>query len=225
MTACLVRHMFPNLSVYDVPNRHMADTIKVSKASMCFFSGGVLSANFLHLFIGELCFFPVRAATSVLARVSRILEGGNIRKISQTIVCAVKIYMIDLLTIWAFPHKSKHNKPVNHKIVSVLLAAFIQPYLQVPPRTSVRREDNARHYSCFASSCFCFTNNTPYSSKIANFITTVIWDWFPYFVHGSNYTPVGSNKQDPNTPQWSAISEIHAPGARPDNVRESGCFG
>jgi Peptidase family M23 len=26
---------------------------------------------------------------------------------------------------------------------------------------------------------------------------------------------------DPNTPQWSAISEIHAPGARPDNIRET----
>lgn len=31
--------------------------------------------------------------------------------------------------------------------------------------------------------------------------------------------------QDPATPQWSAISEIHAPGSRPDNVREGiGCL-
>jgi hypothetical protein len=29
--------------------------------------------------------------------------------------------------------------------------------------------------------------------------------------------------QDPNTPQWSAISEIHQPGQRPDNVREKLC--
>lgn len=31
--------------------------------------------------------------------------------------------------------------------------------------------------------------------------------------------------QDPHTPQWSAISELHAPGSRPDNVRQAvGCL-
>jgi hypothetical protein len=29
--------------------------------------------------------------------------------------------------------------------------------------------------------------------------------------------------QDPNTPQWSAVSEIHQAGQRPDNVREKLC--
>jgi hypothetical protein len=31
--------------------------------------------------------------------------------------------------------------------------------------------------------------------------------------------------QDPNTPEWSAISEEHAPGARPNNQMMVGCFG
>jgi hypothetical protein len=27
--------------------------------------------------------------------------------------------------------------------------------------------------------------------------------------------------QDPHTPSWSAIAEIHAPGSRPDNIMDS----
>jgi murein DD-endopeptidase MepM/ murein hydrolase activator NlpD len=45
-----------------------------------------------------------------------------------------------------------------------------------------------------------------------------------FYARGFGLVAWERSHQDPATPQWSAISEIHASGARPDNVRESGCF-
>lgn len=41
-----------------------------------------------------------------------------------------------------------------------------------------------------------------------------------YYARGYGLCAWERLHQDPNTPQWSAISEIHAPGARPSNERE-----
>jgi murein DD-endopeptidase MepM/ murein hydrolase activator NlpD len=46
------------------------------------------------------------------------------------------------------------------------------------------------------------------------------------YFYARNYGLCAWERQhfDPNSPEWSAISEIHSPGSRPDNVRETGCF-
>jgi hypothetical protein len=46
-----------------------------------------------------------------------------------------------------------------------------------------------------------------------------------FYAKGFGLVAWERSSPDPNTPQWSAIAEIHAPGARPDNVMKSGCFG